>query len=489
MKNQYDVTVEELGLQVYSDRKGTWRPGTLRRTITKGGGLSYSLTLYFTANVEVLAKAKDYEVVGFVYVFANPNINQLKSNIKSAVGYIPEPSTVERIFSYITALQRAYQKEDEYYAAQDKEEAQKVLERLEETCIKRIQDGQMQDNPRFARNYPIYQLYLTKDEQVQAAEAQKILNESAYETLYCSTSHEGHLYQFNRKIQTRSIEWERKEEQRKKQELEKKLLEQLEVNVELRRVVSLMLDTQKEIRTSDFEIELTHRLFGYTSNFDDYRKHVPKRIQLLEGFGINSNSARTLLYLGQKYIDQGGILPPAKSEYERDCDRMYYGDTVHDGFNNIKIGKIGHKYIYSDYSWKGLRANYRQYNYIKPVKDPNMLYEYIYNECCRLNNCKFIPDAPFLSLEAVIERIHQKCKSSSRMLNRYEERISKESDPLAKEMLIKFKDGFECLVLKEQMENLKAIPSKHAAEALKEAEKRYNQIQASHGFEFRSLAS
>ncbi|MEN1990295.1 hypothetical protein [Paenibacillus hubeiensis] len=457
--NAYEHRYKELETTVYYDRKGTWRPGHLTRTIhTPGAEPKYILSLWFTPNLKVLPKVKySGEMVYNVHYVEGIGLSRLKSWIKTAVGYVPEQTTVIGLLRYIEGLINAYRDEDSFYANQDQAAAAEVLNKLTQVAVQRLKVNEIIHENKHNRSQPMYITYLTDEEINWATEAQKVMNGHSYVEPFTSIGQQGHLYEFNNRLETIGRRWEEEQRAIQDEQLNEKLLNLLEVDVVLRRLVASALEVKKEKYNTDYEVELVHRLYGYTHRFEHYRSKLEPFYNLLESYGIQRHDSRKLLVVGERYVAAEGMLPPAGKTFEREEGTIYYGDRVHDGTSFFQVESVGHKYVYMRYGEKRLRRSVRHALKVMLLPDPKSLEEFLFNEKAQLHNGSIIPEAHSLDLGTLISKLNQVPNMS--LLN-LQKRLAKRKDQVSghhKQAILVLLEGIELVQLRTRAQYVRGL--------------------------------
>lgn len=486
-KNAYDIEYGLHGDTVITDSKGTWTAGQVGRYAYDPNGLSkYSMSLYFQADLNRLPKASPYPITVSIYLYHTSTKTQLKDWIKSYIGYVPEKHTISEIWNHFSRLRNAYDEEDEYYSRADREHAEAQLDHLYSVAVDRIHQEEqvISESERFYRNRMTYEKYLTKEEQSVAEEAQKILNGHSYVEPMSSTARTGHLMELNKRLNDAVRAYHHRKAMQREESLKNRLLTALDTDVVLRRAVAVVLECKKEIRTSDYLTEFGHRMFGYTSSLDEYRSNVfPKVESFSASYGMESIELRYLVAVGEQYLENGGMLPPAHADHERNPEKFYFNDYVHNGHLVRKIRRVGRRYLYFDGGYTGVKSEYMHFEKA-PYKEPVTLEDSIYNEMARLHNIRYIPNAHLLPFEDVLKILSTRKQGFQPVRIMYRNKALKEPNPFKRNAYETIFAGLECLYLAEQMENLKALSYVSKQASLEQLREEFNRIRELHGFKF-----
>ncbi|MFB8378111.1 hypothetical protein [Paenibacillus taichungensis] len=477
-KDAYEQTYQQIKDKPIQDRKGIWQPDYLLRIMAHGGSpIRFKLTLYFTANLSVIPKASPDRNVYHIHVFEDMAIEQLKRWIKSDVGYVPETTTLYAIRDYIQNLTRAYEEQDRYYSLQDKAPAQDLLKQYLNKALQRMKNNELSYDGRHVQGMPAYQQYLTKEEQAQVAEAQMIMNGHSYIEGYSGIGKQGHLYEFNDQLKTKYSAWE-SENRRSMERLQRdRLLGLLDTDVDLRRIVSLSLSIDREIRTTSLEIELVHRLYGFTQRHDQYREEWERLQLVLDTYGIERHNSMLLQHIGRLYISRDGMLPPAVSTFERDAGMFYYGDRVHNGYQHFRVESVGQKYLHLDRIPRELKSNLRHFEYSTYIENPSGLEEFINIEKSRLNNIFVIPDAHKMKFGEVLRRLKMLPIYSFNKIRKQYADDAAIAVGYKKQALLAFAEGLELFTLHERIDYLKTLSHYVQQDSVERAQHRMSELQ------------
>ncbi|MFB5678837.1 hypothetical protein [Paenibacillus terreus] len=485
-QHAYQEEIKQMEMVTVKDRKGTWSASHLGRYIyTLQGRVQFSLTIYFKVNLERFPRANPHNDMATVYLFVGDTSTQLKRRIKAILGYTPEPGTVSELWDHFNRLRRAYEEEDAFYASQDKEQAEAVLDELYETAKQRIERGEMvMVGYRRDRTLP-YERYLTPEEIRRAAEAQCVLNASSFQEPMTIIARTGHLAEFNRRIDDALESWKARntaEEQHKQTE---DFLHLLEVDVQFRKLAANLLDASKEIRTADYRVELAHRYFGFTDSLDDYRIKALKPLdELLLPYGLDSFTLYKLIPIIEQYLEAGGILPPPSALHERLPDRFYYDDRVHNGASTFRVTGVGHIYVYLDRGKREMKKRLSHYAKAPYVEDPASVEDFVSNELAVLNNQLKVPNAHLKEFEYVIRQLGEGRQAATKFRKLYNMRMMRAVAPEERGAMELFRDGFRCLELGEQVENLRQLSGISHQAALVPAVEELESLKEKHGFRF-----
>ncbi|MEK4983636.1 hypothetical protein [Bacillus sp. FSL K6-6540] len=458
--NAYEMEYMKSGPLCIQDGKGRWTAGSLRRLDHTSYGDSFSLSLMFLADSTRLPRAKSYEDVGYIFVRDTFNIEQVKYMIKSQIGYTPEKETLQAICRHIQRLIAAYKEEDAYYASQDPKSAEGGLQELYDRAIARYERGEeFPHHSRFVQQVPAMQRFLNEQELTEAKEFQKVLNGHAYVEPESSVGNSGHLSKFNQRIDEEIRRRSLRRESLRKEERRKRLLELLDTDVEFRYLVANVLAAHDEIRTAYSEVELGHRLFGYTFDLNQYRTAViPALEQLLQKYELKLFETNELYTIGKIYLDQDGMLPVPKAPFSREEGVIYYQDRVHNGIHSDIVMSVGKRYLYLSRQGKAPKKSYQHLEPARVHRDPKTVQEYIENELARLNNSGVVPDAHRKRIEEVLLLLYRRV-INKRLKGMYDEMEGDESNPLRKEAYRYFADGLRCLALMEHEHYLTTLES------------------------------
>jgi len=287
----------------------------------------------------------------YVVIWENDDITHIKQRLKSYIGYMPQPKTMKSIFNLIEEMIKGWKEQDLWYATQDKVATYAKIEDLKRLLIERYQHEEMQreeERIRYRRT-PTWLLYLTKEEEEDLKEYQRILNERYYLDLtesYGSSHGYIGLETFSKEVTSslHQIDQERKrvEEDNRKE----RLAILLDTEPAIRKLVSHYLQAKKEAKNDgvyDVSIQMVNRLYGYSLKETDYYK---KYHQLTESYLHPYDlTIWDVSYMGREAILKEEILPPTPSQHERKR-RFYYGDRVLIDGKGKKVKKVGVKYLY-----------------------------------------------------------------------------------------------------------------------------------------------
>lgn len=488
-KNAYEDEIKQLGTVVFTDSKGNWKGNGLWRERRAGGFYTFILSVNFQANLNRLPKASPFESIGRIYLNEQSTVQHFKNRMKDAIGYVPEASTLQDLWRYFTRLRDCYQEQDAYYDAQPKEPAHRILEDLLSKAVERIGKGWTTPNPSLRpqeidRRLPLDK-YLTKEEIAVADEAEMIINGHSFFEPISIIERTGHLAQLNKQIDDALSAHNARKKAETDQQFENKILKYLEVDVFLRRVAAVALDASKEYRSASTLVELAHRLCGYTTSFEVYHARPFVELEkMLSPYGMGYARLFQFLPIIQKYISQGGMLPPAVSEHERDPQGIYYDDWVHNGVMTTRVQRVGKKYIYGESGRKWLRKDTRHFEKAVCLEDPSSLQECIYNELVRLNNTRTVPEAHYRTPEQALIHLQRKPYVKDQMIRYFKRRAEIEELPEKREAIAWFLDGFHYLFLLSKVDYLRRLHSYAWQENLAKVEKEIQSLQTKHAFHF-----
>ncbi|MGM1023212.1 MAG: hypothetical protein ACQEXV_22500 [Bacillota bacterium] len=489
-KNAYEDEIKQLGTVVFTDSKGSWKGNGLWRERRAGGYYTFILSVKFQANLKRLPKASPFETIGRIYLNEQSTVQHFKNRMKDEIGYVPEASTLQDLWGYFTRLRDCYKEQDAYYDAQPKEPAHRILEDLLSIAVERIGKGWTTPNPSLRPQEIDRRLsldkYLTKEEIAAANEAQMIINGHSFFEPISIIERTGHLAQLNKQIDVALDAHNARSKAETDQQFENQILKYLEVDVFLRRIAAVALDASKEYRTSNTLVELAHRLCGYTTSFEVYHHARPfvELEKMLSPYGMGYARLYQFLPIIQKYINQGGILPPPVSKYERDPQKIYYDDWVHNGVTATRVRRVGRKYIYGESGRKWLRQDTHHFEKAVYIENPMSVQDCIYNELVRLNNIRSVPEAHYQTAEQALIHLQRKPYVKDQTVRYYKRRAEKEEHPVKREAIEWILDGFHYLFLLSKVDTLRRLNSYAWQEDLAKVEKEIQSLQTKHAFQF-----
>jgi len=337
---------------VFTDSKGQWKiSGLSPKDIGRSGNQwEQRYELYLRLINEDNPKLR-WSYTVYVTVWENDGIEELKKTIKSYTGYIPQPKTLKAIYGMTQEMIKAWKEQDLWYQMQDKHVASMKKQALKELLIQRYKEGKEQREQEY-RNTPVWLMYLTKEEEVELKELQRILNGRYYldETTSYGTSHGilG-LQDFSKSVieVLYQIDEERKREGERENKL--RLSHLLETEPALRKLVAHYIQAKKEAKiygVKDATIQLIHRLYGYTSNEKQYyQQYFEFSDAYLKPFNVSIWDLFAMAWEAERSKE---LLPPAPAHHER-VKRFYYGDQVVIDGKEKKVKRVGVKYLYVEY--------------------------------------------------------------------------------------------------------------------------------------------
>lgn len=322
----------------FKDFKGVWKIDHLTYDSFQRGEMRYLIRIELSPSSN---KKQEYRHP-YGYIYKDQSLTDIKSTIKYLTGYTPSPSTLEAMTLHFRDMLKARIEEDLFYAASDKEPAKRTLEQLKHLILSRYeQNNVIQQETPWNRNIETWKKYTTEEEQKQAIEAQQILNGYSYvdpNTAY----HGGHMALFwkdlHKDIQV--IEANRRKEKALK---ERQYLQSLlDLQPKIRRLVSLWKHCRSYYNGNTNEVEVVHRLYGYTKNAEQYyQKFGLFREEYLKPFNIDSWDLPHLSALVQK----DDHLPPVPNTFVRK-DSWHYGDRMLVDGRVEYVTRVGTKYLH-----------------------------------------------------------------------------------------------------------------------------------------------
>ncbi|WP_268626961.1 hypothetical protein [Paenibacillus alvei] len=428
-KNAFDqVWKELLDHREYVGPKGKWTISRLTRTQVHTG-FRYALHIDFEANPERIRNCKDSNWFR-IYMYGAEDFKQIKSRIKSASGYTPENYVVESLLDHFKQLHAAYEEQDSYYASGDKKHAEEIIDTWFEVAKSRYMKGEfisLADGHNHSRS-PAYEKVLSKEEIQNLIEAYMIMNGHSYVEPMNEFNSSGHLIEFHKKLAQFMGMWDREKDKIQEQMTKKELIEKLDTDVQLRKLVSLALSVEKEKRCKSKDYEIVHRMYGYTNNFEKYREVFSDFIDLMKLYGLKSYQVDFLIEAGKNYMSEGGLLPPVSSQYERAEGVFYCGDRVHDGESSYTVERVGSIYVYVNDGKKVMKKALR--HFVEPPYrlDPESVEDFIHNECCFLHQLGTVPEAHLQDLDIVLSRLSRLgCFRKTGLRRRYSKEQLEES--------------------------------------------------------------
>ncbi|MDR3590378.1 MAG: hypothetical protein P4N41_12065 [Negativicutes bacterium] len=359
-KNAYTLAYNALGKEVnVTDDNGLWRlHGVTRLSHSPHGPFQYLSHIKFRRHGDDLSGAY-YRNIKYIDITEEG----LLSAIRQAVGYIPSPQVIEAFLPYIRRLIAAWAEEDNYYKDQDKEQADLILQDLITRAAERVTRGEetslSQTGSKWGR--PAFDLYLTREEQAAAREAQKAINGSAHEVPDRVPLRE-HLADFKKSLATVCDAKGAQIRNAKALNRRRRLLDLLETAVELRRLVSLALAADKDTYGGGLLYELPHRLFGYTRDEKAYDDLRDKLSDMLRPYELELAEVNELVAAGTEYLAGGGMLPVAVPSFSRQEGEFAYGDRIIAGDRTDKVKKVGMHYIYGEKGGHWERASVKHWS-------------------------------------------------------------------------------------------------------------------------------
>jgi hypothetical protein len=236
------------------------------------------------------------------------------------------------------------------------------------------------------------------------------------------------------------------------------LTQLLDVDVPFRRLISLLLHTEREHRTSDRRLELGYMLFGYCRSLDEYRDRVVGPYgELMAMYQLPMWSESVLLEVGKAYVQAGGMLPPPQPKYLREDGKLYYGDYVHNGNQWYIVEKVGLKYVHCDKGVRCLRRDVKHFDLVPSIPDPRSVADHMRNELIRLHNLRSIPNAHMKPFADVAQLLYKRSTRTLKYRAIYQRRSDEEQNELKRQAQQQLRDGIRYFELKEQAERLKQL--------------------------------
>lgn len=430
------------------DQKGTWTMGVVVRTkYHEDRDHLYSLEMRFLANPIRCPKADRHQVTSRLTLYRSFEPS-LKRAIKGAFGYTPDVRVLRDIWKNFNFHCDQILNEDAAYQNACKEPARATLEQLQLLAVERFKQGERQPQKGRALD-----LYLTKAELKEATEAQKILNGHAH--VEYDSFGSGHLHKFNRRVEAEIDQIQKARELQVREDREQRLMALLDVDVDFRRLVAHALAAANEVRAGALGVELANRLFGYARSLADMQATFPVLKTLMGKYSLDAYEGSYLLYLGQKYLDAGGMLPVVQPEHQREEGRFYYDDWIHIGVEVAQVTRVGTRYVYTN---KGRyeKRKARHFEQVTFIPSPDNLATAVMNERLHLHRCRLIPDAHRKPFWEIIDQLMRKKNWSFNPSRLYERRISKASG-VVKEAMQLFLDGLRLGELRKSASHLELL--------------------------------
>lgn len=451
----YASVANQINSTNYIGVKGSWTITHVERNPYLND-FRYSICMSFIPNEDRLPKAGKDPILFRIYFLNSHSDKQLKVAMKSCSGYTPEPHIVSDVMQHILKIIELFSDEDSYYASQCKTKAADILEDLYLTAINRYKNDEMfpPRSERYANSQLPIEKVLTADEIEVANEAQKVLNGHAYLEAYSYSFQTGHLKKINSDLRDFMWSWDRLKIRTAKANNQLSLKEALDTDIQLRRLVAVALNVVGEIRTSKAYIEISHRMFGYTTNLNDYRNVFSSFSDLMKEYGLETYEVDTLQHIGTDYLAAEGMLPSYRTDHEREEGKFYYGDRVHDGLNFFDIERVGKKFIYTN-NQKVLKSKIQHLSHVTAIQNPLTVKDHIQNELIALHRSFCIPEAHLKQFEEVI--IQLKLKSQKTFSKRFDYRLHNASSEEQKEAYRVFLNSLEYLRLQESSEHMKFL--------------------------------
>jgi len=470
----YQNCFAELGERTVVDSKGSWTISHVcRNRYIPECRHHYTVSIQFKPNLLRIPKASPWGVTGGIFMRGCEDIEMMKRRIKDYVGYTPSADVLDAFWTHFTVLRDAYEAEDAFYAAQDRENADRLLMELENLAVLRFEKGEEKQAPkhRFDRNRPPMDVYLTEGEYRLAVEAQKVLNGHAYVEPYSVFGRSGHLADFNERIQTRIDEIKRSREIEARQEKRKRLRGLLDTDPEFRRLVANAMAAAKESRAGKTEYELAFRYFGYVSSLEEYRKVYSQFSELMKQFGLETYETDLLVSLGREYLAEGEMLPVPVAPFERP-EGIFYQDWICTENRFYQVDRVGRLYVYVAGD-RFLKREVRPFVWMEsPAVDS--LESAIFDHLVWLHNTKFIPYAYELAPAEAVKKLFLIWRRL--VVSAYQRRIQYERHPLKKKAAQLFADAIRCLQLLEQRDQLVKLLSVYPQSALAEIEQEIREL-------------
>ncbi|GAB7387342.1 hypothetical protein BSNK01_11780 [Bacillaceae bacterium] len=402
-KNAYEE--EKPGKVAFTDSKGTWEVTRLSLDNRQAGKNKYLLHITFKPSKNT--KSDDTKFA-YVPAWEDTTKEQLKDYIKRSVGYTPQPNTMDAIYERFQELKKLREEEDLYYSSQDKKKAQKTFNELLDKAVERYKKGE-EFEPEYGRRLSFWQRYLSPEERKQLIEAQKIINGYAYVD---DTSDHGSFFkpfisELNKRIEKINSERRAKAQEEK----DKRLADMMEKDPEFRKFVAHWNAIGKT-PARDKWTEMVHRMFGYTTNEEQFRKNEAKLKELFRKFGLDPITDR---YLLDGIAKKEEILPAVQPPHVREEGKIYYGDIVHDGKEAMEVKKVGRKLIHYK-GWGDPTIPIDKVQLLEKVdliEKPKTVDDWLFNIKAVFHNEGKIINAHEMSLEEFAAALREKFKNSS----------------------------------------------------------------------------
>ncbi len=459
-KDAYKCVYEAIGEETFTDRKGAWTAEAVIRKTHSDREDVYDFYVRFKADPKAAPKAAcpfSHKTLR-VFLRSTEGIEQLKHRIRSEAGYTPATATVTKLWDHFWKLHEAYREEDRAYAEADKAAAAAVLDALFEKAVARANAGECfvsEDRLHYSRL--AIERYLTREEQDEAQEAQKVLNGHAHVEYMSQYGRSGHLVAFNQRIEEEVERLNKIRERVAYQDREQKLMGMLESDVPFRKLVAHAVAASKVRRSKHVEYELAQRLFGYVRNLDEYRKIYRMIDETLRTFELASYEASKLVELGRQYLKEGGMLPAVTAPFERDPNKHYFGDIVHNGRAFYEVAKAGQQYIYLSGGQRLEKKDVFAFEPADPIEQPQTFADFLYNEGVRMHNIQLLPQAYLLSVSELARRLWVQTHRPRELLRIYQTKQEKETAPQKKAAYQRILDELRMIQLGEQIDSLKGL--------------------------------
>ncbi|CAH8248481.1 hypothetical protein WJ0W_007148 [Paenibacillus melissococcoides] len=348
-KDAYQQEYQLIGEETFQDWKGKWKISHVSRKSQD----RYSISIFFWPNPESGLKETWFRG-GSTFSKVDTDINEFKKYVKNNTGYTPTKDVLIQLYEHFDKLRNAYLEEDCFHALADKSKATLALSTYFQIALQRYSKNEILPKMYSSQRQNNFEKYLTNEERKGVIEAIKTLNGHAYcepdDTGYWG---KGHTREFRRKLDD---EIDMREAKRKSEEYKakkRKHMSMLDTDIDFRRLVAHAMEAAKDKRCRD-EVELVHRLYGYTKDLDAYRKVYHKLSQMMKKYGLEPFNTSYLIELGNEYITKGGMLPVVVAEYERNDKELYFNDYVNYGSLRRRVSRVGRKYVYVDggYRWE-----------------------------------------------------------------------------------------------------------------------------------------
>lgn len=480
-RNAYQETYTSLTEVVFIDLKGVWTAGELIRTKREENENTYDFYIQFKADPDGAPKASTYFTKSLrIFMRSTDDANTLKRRIREAAGYTPAPATIRMLWAHFMLLHAAYIEEDRFYARADQVTAEAILNALYEKAIQRFKDGELCVSKERVQHYRTYERYLSQSEQEEATEAQKRINGHGFVLRMSQFEKNGHLARFNQRIADDIERLGKLKELEMKRDHDSFLEKMMESDVTFRQLVAHAIAASREIRCKRPEIELANRLFGYSKNLDEYREKYSKIDEMLRPYRLRDYDTSKLVSLGMAYLEAGGMLPVVAPVFERGPDKIYYGDMVHDGYTSYIVRMVGSRYIYVEgSSHRLLKQHVKLFTRVEPIVSPVRPDEYLFNECVRLHNNKWIPEAVSIPIAEVCSRLlNTRISRPQQLQQMYERKRDAATGHGEKAAFQRILYEFRILALKNQIGSLAGISNVGSyREVYRKAQEELNEIE------------